>query len=595
LTEPLSQFAYTIRQTLAGIRGYTPQTARRDTLAGLSVAVIAIPQSMAYALIANVPAQYGLYTLIIHCLMGAVLNSTRFMSVGPVNTQSLMVASVVTHIVNLGGPVEGLPREQMFIELVLGLTLVKGLIQIALASARMGMLVKYVSQSVIVGFTAGAGVLIAVGQVPFFLGMDIADTPRKLPGALGVFERVFANLDLINHLSVILGSVSLVALILMRRLNKRLPGPLVMVVITAGIVYFNKWTPDDLLLIAPLPEQLPGLSVPDLSLAQFERLLGGALALSLLGVLETYSIGKAIAGRTGERVDANTELASQGVIHLASGFLACIPGSGSFSRSALNVYAGAATRFSGAVCGLVVLLALLFFAPQARYIPLSCLAAILFIVAFALIDWRYMRFILRTDKADSIVCYGTFIATLTVPLQYAIFLGVFLSLSAYLRQASRLNLIVRQPREDGDFDELRLDHSAEPENYNRDIVFLQFEGGLFFGVADELSDRLNEIAASEARVVIFRLKRTGFIDTTVLRVLERFVDDMHARGGAIVLCGVRPDMMKRLKAFGLIEQIGEGNTFGTLPGVFVSARQAIDRAEEILNLKTNNEGVDGSV
>lgn len=571
------QLARHASRTLASAREYHLRLLGRDAVAGLSVAVVAIPQSMAYALVAGVPVQYGLYTLVIQSLVGTALSASRFISVGPVNTQSLLVASVVSHAI---GSMNALPvaeQGQLYLQLVLGLTVLKGLAQLLMAAARMGRLVKYISHSVIVGFTSGAGLLIVAGQVPNFLGLDLGDAPRHLPGLLGTIERTLPHLEAVNLRSALVGTATLVLILLLVPLSKKrlIPGPFLAVCAAGAAVWLLGWTDADLLLISPFTSDWPPLSLPVLELRQWESLLGGAVALGLLGLLETYSIGKSLMAQTGQRVNANQELAAQGAINFLSGLVSCIPGSGSFSRSALNVSAGAATRLSGALCGLVTVIVMAFLVPAARYVPLASLAAVLFVIGVSLVDLRYLRDVLRADRADAAVCLVTLAATLTVPLQYAIFTGVFLNVAIYLQRTSRLQLKQMVPTEEGPFQEKPVECGRrEPQ----DVVFLQLEGDLFFGLADELGDCLSMLAESGVRVVIFQLKRTHYVDATVLKALDHFVRDLQGRGGAVLLCGIRPSLMDKLRAFGLVDLIGPENVFAASHGIFASAKQAMARA-----------------
>lgn len=554
------------------LRGYNLRTLRADGLAGLSVAVVAVPQSMAFAIIADVPPEYGLYTLIFQCFIGAIFSSQPLLSVGPTNTHSLLIASLVTRLA--GG------QPELYLALTFALTMVKGLTQMAMGWARLGRLVQYVSQSVIVGFTAGAGVLIAAGQIKNFLGIETQRGGDDWPGLIGTLQRLWPHVHETSGWAVALGVLALVLLIGARRISKLAPGPLVAVVVCAVIVYVTGLSPERLTLVPELPSGMPAPHVPTFDLTYLEPLLTGALALSLLGLMEAYSIGKSLAVKTGTRINANQELFSQGLINFLSSFFSCIPGSGSFSRSGLNYYAGAKTQVAGVFNSLFVLAIFLLFAPAAGYIPMSAIAAILFIVAYGLIDFNYFRRVLRSERADAVVCFGTFLATLTVPLSYAVFVGIFLNIALYLRRASQLHLqeMVRSPG--GPFVERPLRTRTDTDE--KKVIFLQAEGDLFFGVADELQDRLSQIAYSGVNVVILRLKRTHSIDATVFSVLDQFAGDMQARGGHVVLCGIRENLYQRMKGFGLVDRIGEENIFQTRYGVFASAKAALQRARVLV-------------
>ncbi len=569
-----------VLQPIDAARRYSLRDLRGDVVAGLTVSVVAVPQSMAYADIAGVPLQYGLYTVIIQCLIGSLFNSQKFLSVGPINTQSLLVFATVAAIVDRGDP--------MFLQLVIAMTLLKGLMQMGLAALRLGALVRYVSASVIVGFTAGAGVLIAAKQLKNFFSIEpikFSEPAQALPGLIGILRGVVPALDQVHWPSVVLGTVALVIVVGAKYVHKLFPGPLLAVAVAAVAVAVMDLKPinpatgeGDLYLVGELPRTLAGFALPVIPWEHLRALLSGALALSLLGLMEAYSIGKTIASRSGQRISANQELLSQGVTNFLSSFLSCIPGSGSFSRSALNYHAGARTLYAGVFNAAFVALIFFAFAPLATYIPLTALAAILFVIAWGLIDWRAFRRMLRSSRADAWVCLATFIATLTIPLEYAVFAGIILNIALYMKRASRLHVNEMVRARGGPFVERPLTDATGEKS----VVFLSLEGDLFFGVADELQERLAEVEQSGVRVVILRLKRTHLVDATVLGVLDSFALAMQERGGHVVLCGVSEPMQRVMAGFGLTQTIGEDNIFAQRFGVFASAKAAVRRARELV-------------
>jgi SulP family sulfate permease len=563
-------------------RRYSIRKLRRDLVAGLTVSVVEIPQAMAYALIAGVPPQYGIYTSVIQGIMGALLGSGEHLTTGPTNTQSLLIASAVTR---LASP-EGDPA--MYLQLVFILTFLKGIIQLIFAAASLGNMVRYVSRSVIVGLSAGAGVLIAVGQLPNFLGIDVSQAPKHLPGVLGAFERLVPNLGQVNPRAVTLGAICLAIVLGVRMVSKLLPGALLAVVVAAIIVWLQGWD-SALPIIGELPRGLPEFNPPELSWSRIETLLGGALALAMLGMLESVAIAKTIATHTGERIVPNQEFFAQGITNFVSSFFQCIPGSGSFTRSALDHAAGAETRFAAVYNGMFVGLIYLLFAGQAKYIPLTALAAVLLVIAYGLVDWGYIPRMLRSSRSDAVVCLITFLATLFVPLEYAIFIGIFLNIALYLRVASRLHMaeMVQTPGSGMFFERPIHDRSG-----HKQVMFLQVEGDLFFGVADELHDQLNQLQRGGVQIVILRLKRTHSLDATVLHVLEQFTRDMKSRGGHVILCGVRPQLMTTLRSYGLIHVIGKENVFEASMGVFTSAKRALQRAKELVGQSIDATGID---
>ncbi len=552
---------------------YSIRKARADAMAGLTVAVVAVPQSMAYALIAGVAPVYGLYTVIIQCLIGSLFNSNKYLSVGPINTQSLLVASIVSRLVEPGDTA-------LYLQLVVALTVMKGVFQMMLAAARLGNIVRYVSQSVILGFTAGAGVLIAAGQLNNLMGFSVTRSVDDLPGLIGIVQRLTPHTHEVDTMALLVGLGALVVVIVCRCISRMAPGPLLAVGFAAVAAYLLGWSGDDQRIIGTLPTDLGELLVlPKFdSYQQFESLISGAMALSLLGLMEAYSIGKSLAAKTGQRISANQELLSQGFTNFLSAFFHCIPGSGSFSRSALNHYAGAKTLYAGVFNSLFVAIIFLLFAGPAGYIPKASLAAVLFVIAYGLVDWREFLRICRSNRADAVVFGATFFSTLCLPLAYAVFVGVGLNIALYMRRASKLHVaeMVRTPG--GPF----LEKPIRSRTGDQAVVFLQFEGDLFFGVGDELSERLNDLVNRPVRVVVMRLKRTLSVDSTVLAVLDHFAREMRERDKHVVLCGMREDLTKCFDQYGLSDVIGEENIFPTTFGVFTSAKQALRRAQQLL-------------
>lgn len=574
LAAPVRRWAQSKAQTL---KTYRAGTFRQDLIAGLSVAVVSIPQALAYALIAEVPPEIGLYTLIFQCLVGALLTSQPQVSIGITNTQSLLVAAIATRFADPGDV-------STYLSVVVALTFLKGVLQLGFAFLRIGGLVRYVSRSVIVGFTAGAGVLIAAGQASYFLGTPKAASQGAWPG-----------LDGVSAWATGVGLVTLGVLLGCRWFSKRLPAPLIaMVVVGAAAAWFDM----DLRMVPALPEGLPEFRWPweGLSLPQLEALLAGALALSLLGMMETYAIAKELSQKQAQqpagamanhaplypsRVSANQELFGQGVTHLVTSFIGCIPGSGSFARSALNAYAGAQTFIASIINALIVLVAVLLFGQQTQLIPMPVIAAILFVAAYGLVDWRYFLKVYKSNRSDALTCIATFAATLIAPLVYAVFIGIILNIALYLRRARQIyitELVEDELDEDGitHFHERPLREHAS----NRAVLILQIEGNLFFASAEELQDRFDSVLHSETRAVILRMKRTHLVDATIMGEISQFARKMRADGRTVVLCGIRPRMLDRMAAYGLCQTLGEENIFAADDKPFESVRLAIKRANE---------------
>lgn len=552
---------------------YNGMKLRRDLLAGLTVAALDLPQAIAYAVIAGVPPQYGVYTSIIQGFIAALLSSSKHMASGPTNTQCLLIASAATRLAGAD--------PDLYLQLVFAMAMLKGIIQLLFAAGGMGNMVRYVSRSVILGLMAGAGVLIGVGQLPSFLGIEIDNSKAILPGVLGQIEAIVPHLLEFNPKTIAIGVLTMLIIVSSRVISNKIPGPIIAIVGSAAIVAGMGWTSQDLGLVGDLPHGLPHFHIPDISWDLSQQIIGASLALAILGMLESVAIVKAIASQTGERINPNQEFMTQGVSNFLASFFNCIPGSASFTRSALNHSSGGMTRFTGAFASIFVAIAFLALSGEAKYIPYASLAGMLLIIASDLINWKPILRTAMTSKEDAIVCLGTFLATLTAPLEYAIFIGVFLNIGLFVRRSSRLQLN-QMVAAGGPDNNKYIERPIKDASGNEPVLFLQMEGDLFFGVADELEERLSRIAHSPARVVVFRLKRTNAVDSSVLHVFEQFVRQMKHRGAHVLLCGVKPELMQQLKAYGLSDLLGKQAVFEASTDVFSSAKRALEHARHLV-------------
>ena len=562
---PLKRFGF-------AAANYNLKSLRADALAGLTVSFVSVPQAMAYALIAGVPAQYGLYTIIIQCFLNTIFGSHPILSVGPTNTQALLTASIVG-ILAPGDPA-------LYLSLVISLTLIKGVIQILMSEARLGQLVKFVSSPVIVGFTAGAAILIGCGQMNNFLGFAVERSPGDWPGIVGIGQRLIPHLWETSPYAIVIGLIALAIVLITRRMSRMIPGPLIAILGSAAIVFLLGLSNHQLTLFSPIPSAVPSFQLPAFSMEILDNLLVGATALAVLGMLEAYSIGRAITAKRGGTISANSELFSQGIINFLSSFFMCIPGSGSFARSALNEFSGAKTCFSsiansGCVLVLVLLIKVIF-----PFIPQTAIAAILFVVAFGLIDVRFMGRLYRANKFDFAVCIATLLATLLLPLAYAVFVGIAINIALYLQQSTQLRMheLIHNPAT-GHFHELQADGDGQSK---KDMVFLHLEGDLYFALADELQIQLAKAGRASSHSVILRLKHVHSIDSSSLGVIEQFVEDAKGQGKHVILAGVHSGIRKSLKRFGIIDLVGREHVFYATSQRFEASKKAIAHARELI-------------
>ena len=540
---------------------------RRDLSAGLTVAAIAVPQAMAYALIAGVPPEYGLYSAIVVTALGSLFGSSSHLMNGPTNAIALTVFGATA-----GHPD---PLGAVFL-----LALMVGVLQILIALLKLGDLTRYVSESVILGFMLGAGVLVALSQVPPLLGLA-----KQGDGHQHFLYRLWQTLrrgGAVQPACIAAGVATLVLVVVLRALKKRLriemPDHLIALVAVSFLVWLFGW---EMAKIGALPQALPSFRLPPLSdLDRVPRLTGGACAIALLGLLEALAIAKSIAARTRQPLDCNRQCLAEGLANLGGGFFQCLPGSGSLTRSSINYQSGAVTRMSGVFAAAAVAATVLLFGNLARYIPRSVIAGMLIITAWRLVDRRRTRFALRASRFDAGLFWATAFAAVFLSIEYSILVGTFLSFLLVVPRAARLRAteLVVGPE--------RVVRERLPDDpVCGKMVLMSLEGELFFGAGPELATCFAELRArvdQGARVVLLRVKRTRNPDMVCMELLERFLRDMHQRGVIVLLCGVREDFAAVLHRLDFSRWLPRDRVFHEDGGLDSSTLRAVRRAYELL-------------
>ena len=398
-----------------------PGVLRADLLAGLTGAVVVLPQAVAFATLAGLPPQYGLYAAMLPCAMAALFGSSRLMVTGPANAISLTTVALIAPLAALGSP--------DYIRLVLTLTFLVGALQLLLGLAKVGDLVDKVPHSVIVGFTGGAAILIANSQLGPLLAL-------ATPGGVSVFRNLgnlAARIGATHWLALLAGLSTIAFALLARPINRVVPAMLVGVIGgTLTAIALAALVPGwpALATIPALPGALPPLSWPDLSIATVRSLFGATLVMTLLALTEAAAIARAVARRHGDTLDGNQEFIGQGLANLAGAFFSAYPASGSFNRSGVNAEAGARTPLAAASAALFLALILAFVAPLAGYLPLAVIAGLLLLVAWGLFDGHEMRRIWRDEPGERMPLLVTLVATVTLSLEWAILLGIVSALIA---------------------------------------------------------------------------------------------------------------------------------------------------------------------
>lgn len=538
-----------------------------DAIAGVTGGVLAIPQGIAFALIAGMPPEHGLYAMILPTIVAALLRDSPYLVTGATNTSALVIGSLLATLA---------VGEERALAVMLSIVLLVGVIQILVGVLHLGDIGRYISQAVLVGFTFGAASLIFVGQVPNVLGVAV-DGPALLIEQLISIAAAAPNAD---TRTVAIGALTWLILYVCSRLSRAIPAAMIAIAASAGIVFALDWGsgPGALAMVGDIPAAFPALTFPALDLALARDVSGAAAALAILGMVETLSIGKAVSSQARIPFHANQELTAQGAGNVVGAFFGCLPSSASWTRSAINLQLGARTRYAGVIAGFTVLVTMLIAAPYARFAPVASLAAVIMWIALHMVDKTAARYVWRWSRADRGVMLLTYASTVVFPIQYAIYFGVLASLALLVRRAGRLRLVEMVASGPREFHEIELDEHTG----SHPITLLQLEGDLFFGVVDALEEELERVAARGAQVIVIRLKRAHAIDATAAEALADFATRFAGRGGRLVLCGLRPDLHAQIARSHLGEVLGSENLIATEKQVYGSIRQAIESAKREL-------------
>jgi len=526
-------------------------TLRADLLAGLIGALLVLPQGVAFATLAGMPPEYGLYGAMLPAIVGALWGSSSHLVSGPTNATSLMVFAMLGALAT--------PFSADYIRLVLTLNLMIGLIKLGLGVARLGALVNFISTTVIVGFTAGAGLLIIAAQLRNFFGLAVAQD-SSFAGAMSTF---FTHLGDIDSRSAAVGAVTLIASLLGKRLLPRVPYLLTGMVAGSAFAYgLARAGVAQVATIGALPTAIPGLSLPDFSAGTWRTLAPAAFALTLIGLTEAVSSARAVAARSGEHIDGNQEFIGQGLANIVGAFTSSYPTSGSFNRTGANFEAGARTPLAVIFSAGFLLLILLFVSPLAAYLPLATMAALLFMVAWGLIDFALIRATVRASRSETLVLAVTFLSVLSLQLEFAILVGVLCSLLVYLNRTTHpaIHTVAPDPSSpQRHFVPLTAKTLVECPQ----LALVRIDGSLFFGAVEHVHDALATVrAAAPARAHLLLIgSGINFVDIAGAELLLREAQAQRDRGGALYLCSLKPAVMTMLERGGFLERLGRDNVF----------------------------------
>jgi len=526
-------------------------TAKDDLIAGITGAMIVLPQGVAFATIAGMPPEYGLYAAMVPAIIAALFGSSWHLVSGPTTAISIAVFAAMSPFAEPGSP--------QFISMVLTLTFLTGLFQLILGLARMGVLVNFISHTVVIGFTAGAALLIAASQVKNFFGLSIE---RGAPFHV-VIEQLVLQFGSINLYVTAVGAITLAAGILSKKFIPKLPYMIVAMVVGSIVAYLINLefgaASTQIKTVGALPANFPPLSLPDFSYTTIRQVVFPALVVTMLALTEAVSISRAIAVKTGQRIDGNQEFIGQGLSNLAGSFFSSYASCGSFNRSGVNYAAGARTPLATVFASIFLLLILLLVAPLAAYLPTAAMAGILFLVAWGLIDFHHMASIMKTSRAETVVLWVTLLGTL-VDLEKGIFFGILLSLSIYLYRVSRPHIVPVVPaKEEGAY------HFVSAYNHPEcpQLSMVRFNGAIFFGAVDHVQSSLMQIDEKDPQKKSVLIVASGidFVDVAGAEMLAQEARRRRKLGGGLYFYRCKDEIYKFLRKADKLDDIGVGGFF----------------------------------
>ena len=548
-TTPLSQRLFPLLRWWSRV---DRSTLKADALAGLIGAVVVLPQGVAFATLAGLPPEYGLYCAMVPTVVAALFGSSLHTVAGPTNPVSLMVFAVLSAVAT--------PMTPHYIELALTLALMSGVIMLAMGLLRFGSLVNFMSSSVVIGFTAALGVFIFASQLGNFLG--IVSAPA---GFTELVLGTFRHLGDAKPWVVLVAAATLAIGALSHRVLPKIP-PMLTAMVLGSLMAFvlNQALGAErtgLRTLGPLPGALPPLSFPDVSAATLQSLLPGAIAVALVSLTQALSIAHAIALKSGQRLDNNQEFIAQGLANVAAAFFSGFPTSASANRCGINYDAGAKTPMSAIFSALLLVLLLLAVAPLVAYLPIAVVAGLLFLVAWNLIDFRRIRKILYTSRGESAVLAVTFFATLLLDLEFAIFVGVLVSLVLFLNRTSHpiMRSLVPDPRHTG----RKMTEVEDSLLECPQLKILRIEGSIYFGAVGHVErhlDTLREHSPGQKHLLLMS-KSINFVDMAGAELLVEEARRRRALGGQLYFYSLRKPAEELLERGGYMAELGRENVF----------------------------------
>jgi SulP family sulfate permease len=550
------------------IRDYKLSNLKFDLMSGVSVAAIALPQNMAYAMILGINPVYGIYTMIVSMLLASVFGNSNYMIVGA--TEII----VVTMASNISAATPNNPLQVIFL-----LTFLVGIVQVLLGLAKLGYLVKFVAHPVVVGLATGVGFIVFSSQLINVLGLSKPDTHAPIMQIVYIFK----NLSQLNQFSVIISVIVIGSILIIKKANRSLPSYLFGILISMVVVNLFGWG-QKLPLIDSFDSAFPTFNMIDFNAEMIFPLLSSAVSIALIGFVQTLSVIKLLEDKVDEYFPISKEFVSQGIINMVCSFFNSFVIAGSFAKTFTNTETGARSRFSQLFGGLATIAIVFLMPPYAKYITKASLSALLILISTHLIDVEEVKEIFRSKDSDTIIFLATFLMAIIAPrLDFAVYFGIIISIILVLIDSTKVNYSFIDYTSKGE----NLFYKDTFENVkDKDVIVINLSGDIYFHTSEEFKKKL-ENSFVEGKEFVIRMRELGTIDMTSLKEIEKFINKVHSNGKDVLFCGLDDQKINTLEKHGIIDQVGEDKLFMKDQCIFASTKEAIEKAEE--NIKRMNE------
>mgnify|MGYP005989600727 CR=1 FL=1 len=536
---------------LEWLPNYNKSLFKGDLVAGITVGIILIPQGIAYALIAGLPPIYGLYCALVPQVMYAIFGSSRQVAIGPVAMDSLIVATGVSTLALAGS--------DSYISIAILLALMVGTIQFILGIFSLGFIVNFLSKPVITVFTSAVALIIGLNQFRNLFGVDFIQSDQIQI----IVQDIWLQFSSFNKHTTTIGLISVAIIIVFRKINKKLPNALIVVLIGIFIMkYFGK-SFNDVAIVKDIPSGLPKFGIPEFDFDQIKQLMPIALTLVMVGYLETISIGKSLEAKQDEyRIRPNQELIALGLSNMVGSLFKAYPSTSSFSRSAINQESGAKTGMAALISVIMVIITLLFLTPFFYYLPKTVLAAIIIVAVFGLINFKEAVYLWKAHNLDFWLLIATFFSTLVFGIEYGIIVGVGLSLIILIYRTSRPYVTELGKVPDSDF--YRNKNRFEEVLLEDDVLVFRFDAQLFYANAGYFRDNLDEMASkkgSALKLIVLDSESINRIDSTGVEMLKERIKFYQKKGIVFYFAGVKGPVRDMLFRGGLLKVIDINHFF----------------------------------